>query len=544
MGHNFGVSHSNALDCIGSLVSKESFSYECNSREYGDPFDLMGFNIYNDRQGSFNAPHRLEIGWLPQENTKEVEEGTFFLRPINSPYPLGNIQQLQLPVEYGGGIEKGYYSIDFKEITDYDVGGGGFLSLDPNSIFVRLASRPEEGRFTFEQTNLILGKDDDFTFGSGKSFIDEINGYKITLLNVSSLGAEVKVERIQVKSPDLEKPLVHFAFEPNRIPEGYRCLSRECQDGFYPIHESTGLISGGYSLKDPFSNKDVPSGEMYFDGENYIKFPSTQLNSLIDKNNAFTFSLFAKKDLENSFMEILDISGGFIYLYLRNNWISLSSSGFGSPVFLSAKIPSDNRWHHMVGVSDGNHLDLYVDGKIKDSSPLDPFKGSLTLHKPSFIGGSEDFNGFFKGSLDEVKIWARALSGEEIKNLYDDFFKDLPTEESMPVANESEDLSSKIANKGNSDIEGRLVLVLDEKIFDERRLFKWVYSDKFILPAWTSYDLSSLWNPQNVSVDSLGLRSQGEFRVYAGLWDDSGNVMIDSRGKEIEAVSDIFVVSL
>jgi len=101
---------------------------------------------------------------------------------------------------------------------------------------------------------------------------------------------------------------------------------------------------------------------------------------------------------------------------------------------------------------------------------------------------------------------------------------------------------SEITNWGTSDVEGRLVLALEEKVLDEWRLFNSVYSNKFILPALTSYDLSSLWNSQNVSVDSLGLRSQGEFRVYAGLWDDSGQVMIDSNGKKIEAYSKEFRV--
>ena len=75
---------------------------------------------------------------------------------------------------------------------------------------------------------------------------------------------------------------------------------------------------------------------------------------------------------------------------------------------------NDNQWHHVVGVYDGLRLFLYVDGK------LDGFKqasGSLMVSGSNvYIGGSASTS--FNGLIDNVRIYNRALSVEEIRTLY------------------------------------------------------------------------------------------------------------------------------
>jgi hypothetical protein len=75
---------------------------------------------------------------------------------------------------------------------------------------------------------------------------------------------------------------------------------------------------------------------------------------------------------------------------------------------------NDDQWHHVVGVYDGLRLSLYVDGK------LDSFKqasGSLMVSGSNLcIGGSASTS--FNGLIDDVRIYNRALSVEEIRTLY------------------------------------------------------------------------------------------------------------------------------
>ena len=73
---------------------------------------------------------------------------------------------------------------------------------------------------------------------------------------------------------------------------------------------------------------------------------------------------------------------------------------------------NDGLWHHFVGIYDGAYMRIYIDGeekrifarteKIKDSSSWN-------------IGGATRF---FNGQIDEVMLYNRALSANEVKGIY------------------------------------------------------------------------------------------------------------------------------
>ena len=75
------------------------------------------------------------------------------------------------------------------------------------------------------------------------------------------------------------------------------------------------------------------------------------------------------------------------------------------------------RWYHVVVTFDGAFHRLYIDGLLHDSR-----RGRLTSHpdEPLYLGrkGSDEpvFN--FHGYIDDVRIYNRTLSGEEILQLY------------------------------------------------------------------------------------------------------------------------------
>ena len=67
-------------------------------------------------------------------------------------------------------------------------------------------------------------------------------------------------------------------------------------------------------------------------------------------------------------------------------------------------------WYFVTGVYDGNDLNLYINGVFKDSQNT-----GLSIKEDNHfnIGG-----GNFNGIIDEIHIWNRELSIEEIENLY------------------------------------------------------------------------------------------------------------------------------
>ena len=77
-----------------------------------------------------------------------------------------------------------------------------------------------------------------------------------------------------------------------------------------------------------------------------------------------------------------------------------------------------NQWHQIIGTYDGSTAKLYIDGQLKATG-----QGSYTiLHDNTPLCFSREvsqpiFDGF-NGIIDNVMIYSRALSGEEVKALY------------------------------------------------------------------------------------------------------------------------------
>lgn len=76
-----------------------------------------------------------------------------------------------------------------------------------------------------------------------------------------------------------------------------------------------------------------------------------------------------------------------------------------------------NEWKHCVATFDNTHAKLYIDGKLICQEPqTEPLvTGNLDLH----IGNRSPGGTYFKGLIDEVAIYNRALSAKEIRNHYE-----------------------------------------------------------------------------------------------------------------------------
>jgi hypothetical protein len=79
-----------------------------------------------------------------------------------------------------------------------------------------------------------------------------------------------------------------------------------------------------------------------------------------------------------------------------------------------------NEWHHVAVVGDGSNLRIYLDGTLRATG------GSATTSYgassyPFNIGGGGVFDAsgnWFNGQIDEVAVWLRALTAEEIQQQY------------------------------------------------------------------------------------------------------------------------------
>ena len=88
------------------------------------------------------------------------------------------------------------------------------------------------------------------------------------------------------------------------------------------------------------------------------------------------------------------------------------------PVVNTLEALETDRWHHIVGVFNDTHIRLYVNGVLNDSESFAQTTILSTDTNVSF-GIQNDLTGDnLNGSLDEIGIWNRALTPDEVSILY------------------------------------------------------------------------------------------------------------------------------
>ena len=79
---------------------------------------------------------------------------------------------------------------------------------------------------------------------------------------------------------------------------------------------------------------------------------------------------------------------------------------------------NDGNWHHVAAVMRlGQDISLYVDGGLSSIYYLTTFGGG-TRHRCGIAGPASHVANLFTGSLDDVRIYTRALGTAEIAQLY------------------------------------------------------------------------------------------------------------------------------
>ena len=106
---------------------------------------------------------------------------------------------------------------------------------------------------------------------------------------------------------------------------------------------------------------------------------------------------------------------------LRKFHFAVTSPAMGANWINGSTEVSAGEWHYVCGMYDGANIRLYVDGVEDPNSPVAYTGGITTSTDEVWIGGNSEMpeRGFY-GLIDEVAIWDRALSYEQIEWLYRD----------------------------------------------------------------------------------------------------------------------------
>jgi hypothetical protein len=191
--------------------------------------------------------------------------------------------------------------------------------------------------------------------------------------------------------------------------------------------DSLGSNSGGH-VNGPVIVDGLVRNALRFNGNNYVDVPDSELWTF--GTNDFTIELWANFDTSgtgtpgepgdilvgcdegpgNRRKWFFALGGGVLEFVVGN---PLSGGGF---INLGAFRPVPQRWYHLAVLRRGHTFLCYVNGTLHGSAV-----SSITIPNPSApltIGQAEQI-GFMNGIIDEVAIYHRSLTEEELQTIYD-----------------------------------------------------------------------------------------------------------------------------
>lgn len=165
-------------------------------------------------------------------------------------------------------------------------------------------------------------------------------------------------------------------------------------------------------------------GALYFDGSNdYVNCGN---HPALDLRNSLSIAVWAYHKPGN-FSILLSRGGwagtsnGYALFWWGNTIYAVLRSGAATQTWVSTTAPSDNTWHNIGLTWDRNSTTatLYFDGKaVKTGSFTGPI-GAPIANMTFRIGVSQDSAGsYFKGFIDEVAVYERALNASEMNTIY------------------------------------------------------------------------------------------------------------------------------
>ena len=185
------------------------------------------------------------------------------------------------------------------------------------------------------------------------------------------------------------------------------------------VTDSSGSGNTGTLQNFPATSSAVVSGKvgqsLIFDGvDDYVKLP----DSASLEPSSLTISAWIKRNgpLATNQRPIVSLHFNDVYLYIANSVNGLLYCGMNGLSTLTGTSVTPDVWHHVAVTYNGSLATLYLDGVSVDTK-----SGTLVweggTHYPR-IGSEDSGTYFFGGNIDDVRIYNKALSSTDIRQLY------------------------------------------------------------------------------------------------------------------------------
>jgi hypothetical protein len=208
--------------------------------------------------------------------------------------------------------------------------------------------------------------------------------------------------------------------------------------GYYPFNRNAddwsgngnhGIIYGAMPTYDRFGN---PYSCFTYDGDDYIEISSSPTLNPVDQ---LTIAIWVKVgNLTNRYTPILHKGGeyqsGFgnreYIMYIESSGpMYTEATGITGQTFTGAVVPLNETWFFYVAVIDrlNHNFKIYLDG-IKITEFQDNNNSFMNNNKPIKLASWDEVNPqyapFFIGCIDDLRIYNRPLTNDEIQALYDE----------------------------------------------------------------------------------------------------------------------------
>ena len=183
------------------------------------------------------------------------------------------------------------------------------------------------------------------------------------------------------------------------------------------VNGNNGVVNGPILTTDRFGN----SNKAYsFDGLSaFITAPKNYMF-----NNSITFNVWANittlsgvQTLFSSWGSNSNLRTFTIYYesqYYRNSIQTINNQEYA----FSNQPPVANVWTMLTGTYDGNTLTIYENGQLISSTLTSGSNFNLNQYNFYNFGTEDQLIQFYNGKLDDIGIWNRALTQQEITDLY------------------------------------------------------------------------------------------------------------------------------
>lgn len=199
---------------------------------------------------------------------------------------------------------------------------------------------------------------------------------------------------------------------------------KECLIAYYPFNGNTndesgnnnnGIANGGLLTAD---KNGIPGKAYSFSGSDYIRVPNS--TSLSGISNSFSISAWVYNENPEAYIVCKAADGGpdmQFRLYADGGGIHFAN--FNNAADFSNTLQPTSSWKHITVTCDGITAKCYINGILVSTSSLHGDPSVSNNNTDMYIGAdTHNVTEFFTGKLDEIRIYCRVLSINEINELY------------------------------------------------------------------------------------------------------------------------------